>query len=125
MIGIASAKGTPVKIPIIIQTLAVTFSLIEEEDLDFEVETDVLLTLDAGQHQIVELYHLQWWSGRKPRDLDAVEILKPSTINKCLEHYETEKLKAIQIPTGAGSLRHAGPNETSHAGADLTLGECY
>jgi hypothetical protein len=126
MIGIASAKGKPVKIPIIIQTLAVSFSLIEEGDLDFGVENGVLLTLDAGQHQIVEKYHLQWWSGRKPRDLDAVELLKPSTIIKCLDHYDTEKLKAIQIPAGAGALRHAGPSQLldiSNAGADRTSGE--
>jgi hypothetical protein len=77
--------------------------------------------LDAGQHRIVENYELQWWSSRKPRDLDAVQILKPSTVKKCLEHYKEQKSKAIEIPgaAGAGSLPDAGTDELSGiSGAD-------
>lgn len=57
--------------------------------LDFD--HDFLLTLDIGAHDdekkgwVVKKYERAWWIGKNLRNLDLVEILDKSSINRCLE----------------------------------------
>ena len=48
--------------------------------------------LDAGDHKMVEAYELQWWTGRKPRNINTFEVLKASSLEKCLIHYCSQKI---------------------------------
>ena len=77
-------------------------------------DSGFLATLDAGERYVVTIFDVQWWSGRKPRDLTTVEILNASNIEKCIEHYRDQKLiPGRVIPVGSG----AGRSSTIDAGA--------
>ena len=102
----ASALGMPMVIPIVIRTLTGSLAFVEETILPFN--TCFLATLDSGEHQVINNYEFRWWSGRKPRDINTVEIMGGPTIKKCLIHYREEKAKGVFLPAGAGASRFAG-----------------
>lgn len=114
LIGTATALGLGVDIPIITRSLAASFALVKEHELPLDVNQDILLTLDAGgddKFKIVPNYELMWWTGRKPRDLNIVEILKDTTLEKCLANYH-EQIRpstAARSTTGS-SVPYAGSN---------------
>ena len=77
-------------------------------------DSGFLATLDAGERYVVTIFEVQWWSGRKPRDLTTVEVLNASNLEKCIEHYREQKLiPGCVIPVGSG----AGRSSTIDAGA--------
>jgi hypothetical protein len=98
--------GQPLVIPIILRTLASTAGTItfdEEQKLPMLPDSSFLSTLDTGERQVITRFELVWWSGRKPRDINTVDILNASTLRKCLEHYRQEKKNSITIPVGSGA----------------------
>lgn len=110
VIGTLTALDQPVVIPIILRTLAASIALYEEGDLPFECTPDFLAVLDAGEFEkdIVIDFDLNWWSGRKPRDLNAVEILNASTVDTCLEHY-TFQQESKESKSGRRNIPNPGP----------------
>lgn len=113
VIGTLTALNQPVVIPIILRTLAGSIALYEEDDLPFKMTPEFLALLDAGEFEkeVVNVFELSWWSGRKPRDLNTVEILKASTVELCLEHYKTQcethaKHRIISNPGPGTGLTH-------------------
>jgi hypothetical protein len=60
LIGIASALGQPLVIPIIIRTLARSLAFVDDQYLPFRLKPGFLNTLDAGSHHLVPNYKLQW-----------------------------------------------------------------
>ena len=109
LIGIASALGQQLTIPIVIRTLADSLAFVQDENLPFHPDSQFLDTLDAGNHELVPSYKLQWWTGRKPKDLGKVEILGASTVRACLSHFRDQKLKATVLPAGAGAGSTSSP----------------
>jgi hypothetical protein len=95
-VGIATSLGLPVEIPIIIRSLADCMALVNPDLLPLTFEASFKDTLDIGAHnndnksKVVDKYELSWWSGRKPRNIDNVEVLKGSTLQKCLDHYKQQ-----------------------------------
>ncbi|KAF8815456.1 hypothetical protein BYT27DRAFT_7249119 [Phlegmacium glaucopus] len=89
-LGIASAIGQAVDVPIILRSLAHSMAMLHEDDLPIAFDPDFLLTLDIGAHEndnesrVVSNYERSWWKGRKPRDLVVVEILDESCLDRCL-----------------------------------------
>ena len=116
----ALARGYAASIPIIIRSLANSIAFVPDEKyLPYRLDDSVLHTLDAGEHQQVRTYHLQWWSGPMRKDLENVEILGKLTMMKCLEHFNVEKSKTTVLPAGTG----AGPsNPTSGPSISLPAG---
>jgi hypothetical protein len=118
--------GQSLEIPIIIRSLAGSISLEDEEILPFDTDPSLLHTLDAGEHQLVTSFELQWWSGRNPRDINTVQIFNALTLTKCMDHYRRQKKKAFEIPTGAGAGAvpsfNAGPGKSSNAGPSFDAG---
>ena len=90
-IGIGTSIGQPLKVPILLRSLAVGLASLDEKDLPVSFDIDFLMTLDtdpAEQNSIcklVQTYECAWWKARKPRDLDHAVILDKSTLNICLE----------------------------------------
>src|SRR6202522_1844472 len=106
----ALARGYAASIPIIIRSLANSIAFVPDEKyLTYRLDDSVLHTLDAGEHQQVRTYHLQWWSGPMQKDLENVEILGKLTMMKCLEHFNVEKSKATVLPASTG----AGPSNAT------------
>ena len=98
LVGIATALGQPLDIPIILRTLAGTIALVVENSLPFAFDSDFLATLDTPAHdncEVVDNYALRWWSGRKPRDLNTVDILNANTLEGCLGHYKALRSNAV------------------------------
>ena len=131
LIGIASALGQQLTIPIVIRTLADSLAFVQDENLPFHPDSQFLDTLDAGNHELVPSYKLQWWTGRKPKDLGKVEILGASTVRACLSHFRDQKLKATVLPAGAGAGSTSSPagstslpagSTSLHAGSTLLPG---
>ena len=131
LIGIASALGQQLTIPIVIRTLADSLAFVQDENLPFHPDHQFLDTLDAGNHELVPSYKLQWWTGRKPKDLGKVEILGASTVRACLSHFRDQKLKATVLPAGAGAGSTSSPagstslpagSTSLHAGSTLLPG---
>ena len=102
-IGIASAIGQTLVIPIVIRSLAGLFGLVPEAELPIEMTSGFLATLDSGKTQNVKRFYLQWWTNRKPKDLKKAEILAIPNTLKCLNHYIHEKQTAETMPAGAGA----------------------
>src|ERR1700678_3477930 len=95
----ALARGYAASIPIIIRSLANSIAFVPDEKyLPYRLDDSVLHTMDAGEHQQVRTYHLQWWSGPMRKDLENVQILGKLTMMKCLEHFNVEKSKTTVLP---------------------------
>ena len=80
LVSTASALNQTIEIPMIIRSLAGSIALEEEKNLPLPVDPSFLDTLDTGGYRLISAYELQWWPGRKPRDLDLVEILNAGTV---------------------------------------------
>ena len=118
-----------------VRSLAGSMAGIREEDLPLHFTSDLLDSLDAGGNgkvTVLSKYELQWWTSRKPRTLDVVKILDPSTIDKCLDHFRsffpntnspiagTDAGPSNAVPSHAGSssdFHCAGPSGTSPTNA--------
>jgi hypothetical protein len=112
--------GRPLVIPIVLRTLAGTIPFIAGKNVPFVTDQDFLATIDTGEQHLVSEYELRWWAGRKPRDLNTVEILNASTLEKCLNHYKEQS--HIAFPAGAGAGIHARDRsgKTGNAGSGST-----
>ena len=94
--GIGTSIGQPMEVPIILRSLAVGFATLEERELPVTFDNDFMLTLDtnlAEQNRacrMVRNYKCQWWTARKPRDLDLASILDKSTLDECLDTHDTQ-----------------------------------
>jgi hypothetical protein len=112
-VGIATTLGQPVEIPIILRSLADSIALLHENDKLPLFNPSLLATLDVGKDgksQVVKNYAHSWWTSRKPRDLNDVSLLGPSTVESCIEHYRKQCANAKQSS--------ANPKSSSTAGAD-------
>jgi len=112
--------GRTLEIPIIIRSLAGTFALEGKNDLPLIPDDTFLATLDSGGHQVVNGYDLQWWTGRKPKDLSKVEILNASTLEKCLKHFQKQTgnpKSNFVFPAGAGAGRNTTMTHPAGYGA--------
>ena len=115
LIGTSSALGQAVDIPIILRTLAGTFALVVEDNLPLPFDADFLATLDTPAHdkcEVVKNYAHPWWTGRKPRDLNTVNILNASTLQFCLDLF---KEQLVQQSAGT-STHNAGDFSNSRSG---------
>ena len=80
-------------IPIIVWSLADSLALADVSLLPLSFEPDLLATLNVGIDDDkscwrVSSYHCAWWLARKPRNLDSVDVLDWSSIDKCLEVHQ-------------------------------------
>ena len=97
-VGVASSIGLAVELPIILRSLADSLALVDEKMLPLNFDQDFLLMLDIGAHnddndsQVVKKYERSWWIGKKPRNLDLIEILDKSSITRCLETHQHQLL---------------------------------
>jgi hypothetical protein len=72
--------------------LADSLALANASVLPLTFEPDLLATLDIGiddnsKCRRVLTHHCAWWLAWKPRNLDSVDIMDRSSIDKCLEVY--------------------------------------
>ena len=92
-------------VPIIVRSLAESFSILEEDQLPISMASDYLLTLDLdltfqnSSCRIVDEYECAWWKGRKPRSLETVLILNSTSLEKCLELHHEQIVGAAVSPT--------------------------
>ena len=106
-IGVASATGILIDIPVIIRSLARNLVRLPRLfDLPF------LLALDAGNHPshptgTVEQYHLDWWSSDQlPMD---DQLLKSDTLFPCLEiHREARNSTGTSTGINTGDAHSTG-----------------
>jgi hypothetical protein len=126
LIGTASALGQVLEIPIIIRSLAGSFAFVKDQDLPLEFNDNLLLTLDAGECKMVSNYELMWWIGRKPKDINTVEILDESTVGKCIVNYRQQTANAEPSvplsPAGAGAVAPSLASLGPEAGSLASLG---
>ncbi|KAF8811073.1 hypothetical protein BYT27DRAFT_7253203 [Phlegmacium glaucopus] len=93
-VGISSAIGQTVDVPIIVRSLADSMAMLQGNDLPIPFDPEFLTMLDIGAHdkdnksRVVTKYEYAWWNGRKPRSLAMAEILDHSSIQKCLDLHE-------------------------------------
>lgn len=91
--------------PIIVRSLAESFSTLEEDQLPIGMASDFLLTLDLDLTfqnsgcRIVDEYECAWWKGRKPRTLDGVKILDSSSMKICIEKHHGQTLGNTVSPS--------------------------
>ena len=116
IIGIASTLGLPLVISIIIRTLVGTISLDEGKKATLSIDHTFLDMLDAGDHKMVEAYELQWWTGRKLGNIDTFEVLKASSLEKCLIHYLSQKYTIISVDASSSANSPIIPNNDADAG---------
>jgi hypothetical protein len=119
-IGIATALGQTIDIPIVLRSLAGSFSLVDEDIFPIPFHPDILATLDTPANpkcEIVKKYELRWWAGRKPRDLNSVERLNSSTIKSCVNHYKQERLDA-----GSDTITGSGPGPGPDSSSQTSTG---
>ena len=91
-VGIASAIGQIIDIPIIIRSLADSICFLDDEDFPINFDEDFLRTLDIGKpDRAIITFERAWWNGRKPRSLNLAEILDISSIRVCLESYKKQR----------------------------------
>ncbi|KAF8799290.1 hypothetical protein BYT27DRAFT_7121080 [Phlegmacium glaucopus] len=99
-LGIASAIGQAVDVPIILRSLADSMAMLHQDDFPIVFDPDFLLTLDIGTHasdnksRVVSNYECCWWKGRKPRDLALVKILDASCLSRCMEFHKIQLASA-------------------------------
>lgn len=126
-IGIATALGQPVEIHIILRSLADIVGLPVEMGFPTIFEPEFLATLDLDRrdkdckYSVVERYQHQWWTGRKPRDLNVVDILNAETVSSCLELYRKQLTGLSEMPENmstAGSAANAGCSSTARSAAN-------
>jgi len=92
-IGMATAVGRSVEIPIILRSLTDSMAVLPEHELPLAIHPNFLATLDIGAYeednkcQVIKGYDLSWWTGQKPRDLDTVKILDQLSLASCITHY--------------------------------------
>jgi len=92
-IGMATAIGWSVEIPIILCSLADSMAELPENKLPLAIHPNFLATLDIGAYeednkcQVIKGYNLGWWTGQKLRDLDTVKVLDQSSLASCITHY--------------------------------------
>jgi hypothetical protein len=105
-VGMASAVGQIIEVPIIIRSLSDSMGMLQQDDLPIPFHDDFLMTLDIGAHQkdnnsrVVGKYDHAWWNGRKPRSLDLVEILNLSNITDCVDTHK----KQLASSTSRGEI---------------------
>ncbi|KAF8805796.1 hypothetical protein BYT27DRAFT_7257903, partial [Phlegmacium glaucopus] len=125
-VGISTALGKAIEIPIIMRSLAESMGLLHEDALPLIMDPGFLATLDMGAHeednksQVVSEYEHQWWSGRKPRDLGTVKILNKSTVQESLDHYRERRSSPVEtanVGDDAGVHVDAGSRSSAGAGA--------
>jgi len=101
-----------VDIPIIVRSLADSLALADASVLPLSFEPDLLATLDIGvdddsKCRKVSTYHHAWWLVRKPRNLDSVDIMDRSSIDKCLDIYQH-----LLLPSQRGEVITSGSTST-------------
>lgn len=130
IVGTATALGQPVEIPIILRTLASSIALVNEDALPLNLNPDSLAALDTPAHdksKVVQNHNLKWWSGRKPRDLNTVDILKSSTLRHCLENYRQQSKGAGSTPdsfANASTPADTGRTDTGKANTGPGCPDC-
>ena len=75
----------------------------ERKKATLSIDHTFLDMLDAGDHKRVEVYELQWWTGRKLRNIDTLKVLKASSLEKCLIHYRSQKYTIVSVDAGASA----------------------
>ena len=103
-------------IPIIVRSLADSLALADASVLPLSFEPDLLATLDIGvdddsKCRRVSTYHRAWWLVRKPRNLDSVDIMDRSSIDKCLDVY-----RHLLLPSQRGEVVTSGSTSTGPSG---------
>ena len=85
-------------IPIIVCSLADSMMGLDKTQLPMPLDSALLLTLDIGGENSDHISHIvkdhkyNWWTSRKPWDLNLVKVLDSTTFGDCLEHYERQRL---------------------------------
>ena len=98
-VGVASAIGQIVDIPIIIRSLAASISMLKEEFLPLEFEPDFLALLDTGgpDRPVITRYVNPWWkASRPPAYLHIAPCLDSVSLQNCLDTHR--KQLALNIP---------------------------
>jgi hypothetical protein len=142
-VGLASAIGQTVDVPVIIRSLADSMAMLQQEDFPIPFHPEFLATLDVGAHgkdnrsRVVSKYERAWWNGRKPRSLANANILDRSSLEKCLDIHKTELEKPSEASTPTTSGASTGitiatmPASTSTialgtgAGENADQGRCF
>jgi hypothetical protein len=112
----------------ILRSLTDSIALKDEKLLPIPFDPSFLALLDLDGHdndskyRLVDNYKLNWWSGRKPRNLDAVEILNPNTLIACLEHYDRQRTEAHSSSSAVPPIDSVGPRTPIPSSPDAGAG---
>jgi hypothetical protein len=111
LIGMVTAQGQPLDIPIVIRMLIDFIPATEDIRGLIHYDAGFRATLDAGENRILNSYDLQWWTGPKPKDLQ-VEVFNRKNLQRCMDHYRKQQAdpgsQIINLPAGAGTRRFEG-----------------
>lgn len=124
-VGIGSAIGQTLEIPIMVRSLADSLARLSEDDLPVPIDPGfmALLEVDARERndrcRVVDKYDCSWWTGRRPQDLNTVEYLSAETLMRCLEFHRDQLGKDQDIAT----LAHPHPLAMPPAPAPVGAGQ--
>jgi hypothetical protein len=122
-VGIGSAIGQTLEIPIILRSLADSLAQVSEDDLPIPLDPGFLALLDDDPHdkldksRVVGQYDCAWWSGRRPQDLSTVEVLSEKTLMRCLAFHREQLAKGQDVATPALPMLLTMPPAPGFAGA--------
>ena len=54
--------------------------------------------------KVVNDYHRSWWSNRKPRNLDLVEVMDLSSLERCMDVYRSRRSSSYVLMTPSGLM---------------------
>jgi hypothetical protein len=113
-LGIAAVTGQRLNVGIIVRSLTDSMAFVAEDQLPLVFNADFWATLDMGRTselgrgRNIADYALTWWTSRKPRNLDNVDILADGTLVLCLD-YHRRQLDASPVSSASPS---PGPRKT-------------
>jgi hypothetical protein len=125
-VGIGSAIGQTLEIPIMVRSLADSLARLSEDDLPVPINPGFLALLDVDARErhdkgrVVDRYDCSWWTGRRPQDLSTVECLTEETLMRCLEFHREQLGEGQDIATPAHPTRLAMPPAPALLGAGQT-----
>src|SRR6266567_36539 len=98
-VGIGTAVGQVIDIPIVLRSLAASLASVSAVDLPIPYDLGLLSMLDCGTNyeeygRVVNSYALAWWQGNRRPGLGA--ILSGTTLEECLQHHHVQLLRTTE-----------------------------
>ncbi len=98
-VGIGTAVGQVIDVPIVLRSLAASLASVSAVDLLIPYDLGLLSMLDCGTNykeygRVVNSYALAWWQGNRRPGLGA--ILSGTTLEECLKHHRVQLLRTTE-----------------------------